>query len=68
MSVLSIIARGMLEDELVRVLSKDSELKQLIVVENRDNLEFLRKLKSKNCVPRTAFLDSVPMLLKLDIA
>jgi len=64
MPVLSIIACGMLEDELVHVLSKDSELKQLIVVEGRSNLEFLRKLKSKNCTPTTAFLDRVPMLLK----
>jgi len=64
MPVLSIIACGMLEDELVYVLSKDRELKQLIVVENRDNSGFLRKLKSKNCTPRTVFLDRVPMLLK----
>jgi hypothetical protein len=63
MPVLSIIACGMLEDELVHVLSKDIDLKQLIVVEDRGNLEFLRKLKSKNCTPRTAFLDRVPMLL-----
>jgi hypothetical protein len=33
-------------------------------VEDRGNLEFLRKLKSKNCTPRTAFLDRVSMLLK----
>jgi hypothetical protein len=45
MAVLSIIACGMLEDELVHVLSKDSELKQLIVVEDRDNFGFRRKLK-----------------------
>jgi hypothetical protein len=64
MPVLSIIACGMLEDELVHILSKDSELKQLIIVENRNNLEFLRKLKSKNCTPRTAFLDKIPGLLK----
>ena len=64
MPVLSIIACGMLEDELVHVLSKDTDLKQLIVVEDRGNLEFLRRLKSKNCTPRTAFLDRVPMLLK----
>ncbi len=61
---MSIIACGMLEDELVHVLSKDSELKQLIVVENRGNLEFLRKLKSKNCTPRKVFLDRVQMLLE----
>jgi len=64
MPVLSIIACRMLEDELVHILSKDRELKQLIVVENRGNLEFLRKLKSKNCTPRTVFLDRIPMLLK----
>lgn len=64
MPVLSIIACGMLEDELVHVLSKYHELKLLIVVENRDNLRFLRKVKSKNCTPRTVFLDRIPMLLK----
>ncbi len=64
MPVLSIIACGMLEDELVHVLSKDRELQQLIVVENRDSSGFLRKLKSKNCSPRTVFLDRIAMLLK----
>lgn len=63
MPVLSIIACGMLEDELVHVLSKDPELKQLIVVEDRNSLEFLRKLRSKNCTPITAYLDRVPQLL-----
>jgi hypothetical protein len=64
MPVLSIVACGMLEDELVHVLSKDSELQQLIVVENRESSGFLRKLRLRNCNPRTAFLDRVPMLLK----
>lgn len=64
MPVLSIIACRMLEDELVHVLSKDRELQQLIVVENRDISGFLRKLKSKNCSPRTVFLDRIPVLLK----
>lgn len=64
MPILSIIACGMLEDELVHVLSKDSELQQLIVVENRESLGFLRKLRLRNCNPRIAFLDRVPMLLK----
>lgn len=64
MSVLSIVACGMLEDELVHVLSKDRELQQLIIVENRESSGFLRKLRLKNCNPRTAFLDRVPMLLK----
>ena len=64
MSVLSIVACGMLEDELVHVLSKDRELQQLIVVENRESSGFLRKLRLRNCNPRTAFLDRVPMLIK----
>ena len=64
MPVLSIIACGMLEDEIVHVLSKDSELQQLIVVENRESLGLLRKLRLRNCNTRTAFLDRVPMLLK----
>jgi hypothetical protein len=64
MPVLSIIACGMLEDELVHVLSKDSELQQLIVVETRESLGLLRKLRLRNCNLRTAFLDRVPMLLK----
>jgi hypothetical protein len=64
MPVLSIIACGMLEDELVHVLSKDHELQQLIVVENRESPGLLRKLRLRNCSPRTAFLDRVPMLLK----
>lgn len=64
MPVLSIIACGMLEDELVHVLSKDRELQQLIVVENRDSSGFLRKLRLRNCNPMTVFLDRVPMLLK----
>jgi len=64
MPVLSIVACRMLEDELVHVLSKDRELQQLIVVENREISGFLRKLRSRNCNPKTAFLDRVPMLLK----
>lgn len=64
MPVLSIIACGMLEDELVHVLSKDRGLQQLIVVENRESLGFLRKLLLRNCNPTTTFLDRVPMLLK----
>lgn len=63
MPVLSIIACGMLEDELVHVLSKDSGIKQLIVVENRNSSGFLRKLRSGNHIPRTVPLERVPMLL-----
>jgi hypothetical protein len=64
MPVLSIIACGMLEDELVHLLSKDHELRLLIVVENRNSLRFFHKLKSKNCIPRTVFLNRIPMFLK----
>jgi len=63
MPVLSIIACGMFEDELTYVLSQDHELKQLILVDNRECMGLIRKLKSENCIPRTAPLDRVPMLL-----
>ena len=64
MPVLSIIACEMLEDELVYVLSKDHDLKQLVIVENRQSFRFVRKLKSKNCQPRLFPLDRVPSFLK----
>jgi len=64
MPVLSIIACEMLEDELVYVLSKDHDLNQLIVVENRQSFRFVRKLKSKNCQPRLFPLDRVSTFLK----
>ncbi|WP_410509535.1 DUF1638 domain-containing protein [Methanosarcina hadiensis] len=64
MPVLSIIACGMLEDELAHVLSRDRNIKQLIVVENRNISGLLRKLRSGNSIPRTAPLDRVPVLLK----
>jgi hypothetical protein len=60
MPVLSIIACGMLEDELVHVLSKDSELQQLIVVENRESLGLLRKLRLRNCTQGQLFLIGSP--------
>lgn len=63
MPVLSIIACGMFEDELAYVLSQDHELQQLILVDNRECMGLIRKLKSENCIPRTAPLDRVPMLL-----
>lgn len=52
MSVLSIIACEMLEDELVYVLSKDQNAVRLILVENRQCFRFVRKLKSGNCQAR----------------
>ncbi|MBP1909211.1 DUF1638 domain-containing protein [Methanolobus bombayensis] len=41
----------MLEDELVYVLSKDLEIKNLFVVENKNSLRFIQKLKSENLKP-----------------
>ncbi len=64
MPVLSIIACEMLEDELSYVLSEDHDLNQLIVVENRQSLRFVRKLKSLNCQPKLFPLDKVPIFLK----
>lgn len=64
MPVLSIIACGMLEDELVHVLIRDCEIRQLIVVENNNISGFLRKLRSGGLVPRVISLDRVPMLLE----
>jgi hypothetical protein len=63
MPVLSIIACRMFEDELAHIISSDRELEQLIVVENKDNFGLLQKLKSDNCLPRTAPLDKVFFLL-----
>ncbi len=50
MPVLSIIACDMLEDELAYVLSKDSELEQLILVEKMECFGLQRKLKSLGCL------------------
>nr|WP_321498387.1 DUF1638 domain-containing protein [uncultured Methanolobus sp.] len=51
MPILSIVACEMLEDELVHVLSKDSEIRHLFVVENRNSFRFVQKLKSENLRP-----------------
>ncbi len=64
MPVLSIIACGMLEDELVHVLSEDNELARLILVENRECFGLQRKLKSRGCSPALSPLDRIPELLK----
>ncbi|MDO8725619.1 MAG: DUF1638 domain-containing protein [Candidatus Methanoperedens sp.] len=50
MPVLSIIACGMLEGELAYVLSGDSELAQLILVENGEHFGLQRKLRSVTVV------------------
>jgi len=66
MPVLSIIACGMLEDELAYVLSGDSELAQLILVENSEHFGLQRKLKSLGCLPALIPLDRVPEILIRD--
>jgi hypothetical protein len=63
MPVLSIIACGMLEDELAYVLSGDRELAQLILVENSEHFGLQRKLKSMGCLPTLIPLDRVPEIL-----
>jgi hypothetical protein len=63
MPVLSIIACGMLEDELAYVLSSDRELAQLILVENSEHFGLQRKLKSLGCFPAVIPLDRVPEIL-----
>ena len=64
MSVLSIIACQMLEDELVYVLSTDQELKKLFVIENSQSISFVRKLTSKNCRFKFLHLDNASSVLK----
>lgn len=64
MPVLSIIACDMLEDELTYVLSKDSELEQLILVEKTECFGLQRKLKSLGCLPALVPLDRISEILK----
>ncbi len=64
MPVLSIIACDMLEDELAYVLSKDSELEQLILVEKMECFGLQRKLKSLGCLSTLIPLDRVQEILK----
>jgi len=64
MPVLSIIACDMLEDELTYVLSKDSELEQLILVEKMECFGLHRKLKSLGCLPALIPLDRIQEILK----
>ena len=63
MPVLSIIACGMLEDELAYVLSGDRELAQLILIENTEHFGLQRKLKSLGCLPAIIPLDRVGEIL-----
>lgn len=63
MPVLSIIACGMLEDELAHVLSGDRELAQLILVENSEHYTLQRKLRSQGCFPALIPLDRVSEIL-----
>ncbi len=63
MPVLSIIACDMLEDELTYVLSKDSSLEQLILIEKRECFGLQRKLKSLGCIPALIPLDRIREIL-----
>ncbi len=54
----------MLEDELTYVLSKDSELEQLILVEKMECFGLQRKLKSLGCLPALIPLDRIQEILK----
>ena len=63
MPVLSIIACGMLEDELAYVLSSDRDLAQLILIENSEHFGLQRKLKSMGCLPALIPLDRLPEIL-----
>ncbi len=63
MPVLSIIACDMLEDELANVLSKDSELAQLVLVDKKECFGLQRKLKSLGCLPALVPLDRVAEIL-----
>ncbi len=64
MPVISIIACDMLEDELAYVLSKDSELEQLILIEKIECFGLQRKLKSLGCLPALIPLDRIQEILK----
>jgi hypothetical protein len=64
MPVLSIIACDMLEDEITYVLSKDSELEQLILIEKRECFGLQRKLKSLGCLSTLVPLDRIREILE----
>lgn len=51
MPVLSILSCGMLEDEVVHVLSNDPYIKQLFVVDNTNSFSLIKRLKSANLKP-----------------
>ncbi|MCX9083533.1 MAG: DUF1638 domain-containing protein [Candidatus Methanoperedens sp.] len=63
MPVLSIIACGMLEDELAYVLSSDRELAQLILVDNSEHFRLQKKLQSLGCFPALIPLDRIREIL-----
>ncbi|PWB54840.1 MAG: hypothetical protein C3F06_03450 [Candidatus Methanoperedenaceae archaeon] len=64
MAILSIIACRMLEDELAYVLSRDTDLHEMIVVDNRECLGLLRKLRMQGCIPRMLPLDRISKILE----
>ncbi len=62
--MLGIIACKALEDELAHVLSEDSELRHLILIDNTDCFDLSRKLRSKNCSHLLADWEDIPDVLK----
>lgn len=64
MAILSIIGCRMLEDELVYVLSRDTDLHELILVENREYLGLSGKLRTEGCIPRQFPLDRISKILE----
>jgi hypothetical protein len=54
----------MLEDELAYVLSRDTDLHEVILVEDREYLGLLRKLRTKGCIPRQFPLDKISKILE----
>jgi hypothetical protein len=64
MAVLGIIACRALEDELAHVISDDSRLRHLIIIDNSDSFDLSRKLRSKNRPHLMAAWKDIPEMLK----
>ncbi len=63
MSVLGIIACGMLEDELAHVLCSDSGVRHLLLIDSPEILGLARKLRSRNRSHLVVSPEAVPDLL-----
>ncbi|MBZ3935923.1 DUF1638 domain-containing protein [Methanimicrococcus blatticola] len=53
MTVMGILACKMLQDEIVYLIQKDSDISEVIVIENGEHEEFVQKLESFNISYRT---------------